>query len=177
MGEPNAGLCRTLSLAAHAWTKRHHHPLARQLFGRVRAHSGRVILIRAKMGEPNAGLCRTLSSAACAWTKRHRHHWLGSVICFGVSKHCHRLLVLELSITAAHWLGSVICFGVSKHCHRLLVLELSVTAAHWLGSVICFGVRKLWPPSRHANVAETWLCGYSGNCQVDFVQLCLKCGQ
>ena len=76
MGELNACLSWTLSLAGCAWTTRHRRPLARQLFSRIRAHSGRII---------------------------------------------------------------------------------------------CFGVRKLWPPSRLANVAETWLRGYSGNCQVDFV--------
>ena len=43
MGEPNAGLCRTLSLAACAWTKRHRRTFVRQVFDCVRAHSGRII--------------------------------------------------------------------------------------------------------------------------------------
>ena len=67
-----------------------------------------------------------------------------------------------------------------KHCHWLLALRLSVTAAHWLGScscrVILFGVRKLLPRSSRylmwlkpdrEDILET----------LQWIALCLKCGQ
>ena len=67
-----------------------------------------------------------------------------------------------------------------EHCHWLLALRLSVTAAHWPGScscrVILFGVRKLLPRSRRylmllkpdrVDTLET----------VKWIALCLKCGQ
>ena len=65
-----------------------------------------------------------------------------------------------------------------EHCHWLLALRLSVTAAHWLGScscrVILFGVRKLLPrrylmllkPDR-VDILDT----------IKWIALCLKCGQ